>query len=163
MNASIKRITLSIILLICLGCTIIVVSSCNYREIRRENTSTTDINGREVQHTRNINRVATVGSAARVVVYAGAQDKLVGITDQDRPNVMRPYTIAYPEIFSNLPTTSEGNHLNATNIDKEKLLELEPDVIFSSRGADENEELQQELNIPVVGVGFQDNILKDSV
>lgn len=163
MNASIKRITLSIILLICLGYAIILVSSCNYREIRKENTNTTDINRREVPHPREVNRIATVGSAARVVVYAGAQDKLVGITEQDRPNVMRPYTIAYPEIFSNLPTTSEGNHLNATNIDKEKLLELAPDIIFSSRPGDENEELQQELNIPVIGVGFQDDILKDSV
>ena len=74
-----------------LACTIFFVSACNYREIRRENTSITDIDGRNVQYPREVEKIATVGSAARVVVYAGAQDKLIGITEMDRPNVLRPY------------------------------------------------------------------------
>lgn len=119
----------------------------------------TDFNGRNVQYPSDVERIATVGSAARSVVYAGAQSKLVAITEMDRPTELRPYTLVDPELFSSLPTTSDGNHLNSTNIDKEKLLELNPDVILSSRSKSECERLQKDLNIPVIGVGFQDEIL----
>lgn len=136
-----------------------ILNSCNYREIRDANDMITDYNGRNVSFPSNVERVATIGSAARSVVYAGAQDKLVAITEADRPTELRPYTLVYPELFSSLPTTSDGNHLNSTNIDKEKLLEINPDVILSSRSKNECERLEKDLNIPVIGVGFQDEIL----
>lgn len=140
-------------------CIALIISSCNYKEIKNANEQITDINGRAVKYPSNVERIATVGSAARNVVYAGAIDKLVAITEQDRPTELRPYTLVNTELFSTLPTTSEGNHLNATNIDKEKLLEINPDVIFSSRDKDECDRLQNDLSIPVIGVGSQDEIV----
>lgn len=94
MGISKKSIILSLLMCAILACTIFFVSACDYRDIRRENTSISDIDGRDVQYPREVEKIATVGCAARVVVYGGAQDKLVGITEMDRPNVLRPYTIA---------------------------------------------------------------------
>lgn len=138
----------------------LVLNSCsNYKEIRNANDIITDYNGRSVQYPSEVNRIATIGSAARSVVYAGATNKLVAITEMDRPTELRPYTLVEPELFSTLPTVSDGNHINNTNIDREKLLEINPDVIFSSRSQNECERLQNDLGIPVIGVGFQDEIL----
>ena len=159
-SKSIKN-TLVIITSIILCCLIIFIAGCNYKDIKDSSLTITDYNGRSVKYPRNIERIATVGSAARSVVYAGAVNKLVAITEMDRPTVLRPYTLVEPELFSQLPTTSEGNHINDTNIDKEKLLEIKPDVILSSRNKNECENLQNELGIPVIGVGFQDEILID--
>ena len=159
MKSQAKNIFVGILVISVVAVFALMFSSCNYREIRDANDMITDFNGRNVQYPSNVERIATVGSAARSVVYAGAQDKLVAITEMDRPTELRPYTLVDPELFSSLPTTSDGNHLNSTNIDKEKLLEINPDVILSSRSKSECERLQKDLNIPVIGVGFQDEIL----
>ncbi|MDO5426483.1 MAG: ABC transporter substrate-binding protein [Coriobacteriia bacterium] len=159
MKSQAKNIFVGILVISVVAVFALMLSSCNYREIRDANDMITDFNGRNVQYPSDVERIATVGSAARSVVYAGAQDKLVAITEMDRPTELRPYTLVDPELFSSLPTTSDGNHLNSTNIDKEKLLELNPDVILSSRSKSECERLQKDLNIPVIGVGFQDEIL----
>ena len=159
MKSQAKNIFIGIFLISVIAILTLILSSCNYKEIRDANETITDFNGRNVQYPSNVERIATVGSAARSVVYAGAQNKLVAITEMDRPTELRPYTLVDPELFSSLPTTSDGNHLNSTNIDKEKLLELNPDVILSSRSKSECERLQKDLNIPVIGVGFQDEIL----
>ena len=159
MKLQAKNIFIGIFLISVIAILTLILSSCNYKEIRDANETITDFNGRNVQYPSNVERIATVGSAARSVVYAGAQNKLVAITEMDRPTELRPYTLVDPELFSSLPTTSDGNHLNSTNIDKEKLLELNPDVILSSRSKSECERLQNDLKIPVIGVGFQDEIL----
>lgn len=152
-----KLISISAVVILIISA--LFVAGCSYKNLQNANEQITDFNGRNVPYPKNVEKIATVGSAARSVVYAGATDKLVAITEMDRPTVLRPYTLVEPELFSQLPTTSEGNHLNNTNIDKEKLLEINPDVIFSSRNKNECENLQNELGIPVIGVGFQDEII----
>ena len=137
-----------------LGCSGTTISS-------KDTTKIMDSYKREVRVPTDVQRVATVGCATRLVVYAGAVDKLVAITEMDRPSELRPYTIAYEEEFKELPTTNNGNHLNSTTIDEEKMLEIKPDVIISSRSADECEKLQEHIKIPVIGIDAQGDLLDD--
>ncbi len=103
-----------------------------------ESITVTDAYGRDVTVPADADTCATVGSAARFVVYAGAQDKLIAITEMDTPaSPARAYTEVYADEFAALPTTSNGNHLMETSVDAEKMLELKPDVIISSRSAEE--------------------------
>ena len=119
---------------------------------------------RTVSVPETVESVATVGSGARFVVYAGAQDKLVAVTEMDTPaSANRPYTVVYADLFSELPTTSNGNHLMETSVDAEALLEIAPDVIVSSRSAEECDALQEQIGIPVIGISYQDQLFTDDV
>lgn len=124
----------------------------------------TDVYGRSVMLPEKVETVATVGSAARFVVYAGAQDKLIAATEMEAvPSPARPYTVAYKELFAALPSTSNGNHLMETSVNSEELLSLQPDVIVSSRSAAECDDLQAAIGIPVVGISYQDQMFSDDV
>ncbi|MDO4442447.1 MAG: ABC transporter substrate-binding protein [Slackia sp.] len=124
----------------------------------------TDAYGRAVELPDSVESVATVGSGARFVVYAGGQDKLIAATDKEtEPAPVRPYTMVYAEQFSALPSTSNGNHLMETSVDAEQLLELAPDVIVSSRSAQECDQLQEQTGIPVIGISYQDQLFADDV
>ncbi|MEI3376637.1 MAG: ABC transporter substrate-binding protein [Coriobacteriales bacterium] len=129
-----------------------------------ETRAVTDVYGRSVTIPANVETCATVGSAARFVVYAGGADKLIAVTEMDKPaSAARPYTIAAEQLLAKLPTTSNGNHLMETSVDGEALLELKPDVIISSRSAQECDELQNQIKIPVIGISYQDQIFTKDV
>lgn len=149
--------------IIALGITFLfALFACGENRIENKKTDTIiDSYRREVKVPTDVQRIATVGSATRLVVYVGAVDKLVAITEMDKPSELRPYTIAYEEEFKNLPTTNNGNHLNSTTVDEEKMLEINPDVIISTRSADECDELQEHLKIPVVGTDASGDYLDE--
>ena len=124
----------------------------------------TDAYGRSIEVPKDVKSVATVGSGARIVVYAGGVDKLIAVTEMDTNTAaVRPYTVVFAEKFASLPTTSNGNHLNETSVDVEKMVELAPDVIISSRSAEECNQLQEATKIPVVGVSYQDEVFGDDL
>lgn len=136
---------------------------CSCTQKTAQNYGAKDIYGRSVDIPEQVDKIATIGSATRLCVYAGVQDKLIAITEMDRPSELRPYTIANKELFSQLPVTNNGNHINSTNVDKEKLLDLNPDIIISTRNKEECEKLQNEIKIPVIGVYFQDEMFGENV
>ncbi|MBQ6453799.1 MAG: ABC transporter substrate-binding protein [Coriobacteriales bacterium] len=127
----------------------------------------TDAYGRSVTVPAKVERVATVGSGVRFVVYAAGQegiDKLVAVTDADQKAMaVRPYTAMYNSQLAALPSTSNGNHLVETTVDTEAMLALQPDVIISSRSAEECDQLQAAINIPVIGIKYQAQIFSDDV
>ena len=123
-----------------------------------------DAYGRSVEVPKDAKTAATVGSGARFVVYAGAQDKLIAVTEMETtPAMNRPYVIAYKDLFANLPSTSNGNHLLETNVNEEQLMDLNPDVIISSRSAEECDALQKDTGIPVIGITYQNQLFTDNV
>lgn len=123
-----------------------------------------DAYGRSVEVPKDAKTAATVGSGARFVVYAGAQDKLIAVTEMETtPAMNRPYAIAYKDLFANLPSTSNGNHLLETNVNEEQLMDLNPDVIISSRSAEECDALQKDTGIPVIGIIYQNQLFTDNV
>lgn len=123
-----------------------------------------DAYGRSVDVPKDAKTAATVGSGARFVVYAGAQDKLIAVTEMETtPAMNRPYAIAYKDLFADLPSTSNGNHLLETNVNEEQLMDLNPDVIISSRSAEECDALQKDTGIPVIGITYQNQLFTDNV
>lgn len=124
----------------------------------------TDAYGRTVEVPANVERVATVGSGARFVVYAGAQDKLVAVTEMEtEAKLHRPYAVAYADFFSTLPATSNGNHMMETTVNTEALIAANPQVVISSRSAEECDQLQETCNIPVVGISYNNQLFGDEV
>jgi len=124
----------------------------------------TDAYGRQVEVPTQVNTAATVGSGARLVVYAGGKYKLIAVTDMEtNPGMNRPYAMAYKDLFADLPSTSNGNHLNQTNVNAEQLMQLKPDTIISSRSADECDQLQQTTGIPVIGVSYQNQLFSNGI
>lgn len=124
----------------------------------------TDAYGRTVEVPAEVQTAATVGSGARFVVYAGGQDKLIAVTEMETdPGLNRPYTMAFAELFESLPATSNGNHLMETSVNAEELLNLDPDVIISSRSAAECDQLQETTGIPVVGIAYQGQLFTQDV
>lgn len=124
----------------------------------------TDAYGREVTLPQEVQSAATVGSAARFVVYAGGQDKLVAVTEMEtEPGMNRPYTMAFADLFRSLPSTSNGNHLMETNVNVEELMSIDPDVIISSRSSEECDQLQEQSGIPVIGISYQNQLFSDDV
>lgn len=162
MKTVIKQISLLILAVICIA-SLLILGACNANSNNTSGKTITDSYGRKIDVPENVKAIAVVGSAARYCVYAGAQDKLIAVTDVEKESNLRPYTIAYKDLFSALPSTNNGNHLNNTNVDEEKLLSLKPDVILSSRSAQECSNLQNDINIPVVGIYSQDQLFDDSV
>lgn len=144
---------------------LLAFTGCGGNASSNANTRTvTDAYGRTVTIPVEVETCATVGSAARFVVYAGGTEKLIAVTEMDKPaSLARPYTVAYEELFAALPTTSNGNHLMETSVDGEALLSLAPDVIISSRSAQECDELQEQLGIPVIGISYQDQMFTEKV
>ena len=123
-----------------------------------------DAYGRSVEVPKDAKTAATVGSGARFVVYAGAQDKLIAVTEMETtPAMNRPYAIAYKDLFADLHSTSNGNHLLETNDNEEQLMHLNPDVIISSRSAEECDALQKDTGIPVIGITYQNQLFTDNV
>ena len=123
-----------------------------------------DAYGRSVDVPVDAETAATVGSGARFVVYAGAQDKLIAVTEMETdPAMNRPYAMAHKDLLSNLPATSNGNHLLETNVNAEQLMGLNPDVIISSRSAEECDALQHDTGIPVIGITYQNQLFTDNV
>lgn len=155
------------------ACALLGLAACSPRadeqagDVSNEGAAThvvVDAYGRSVEVPTDASTCATVGSAARFVVYAGAQDTLVAVTEMDMPaSPLRPYTEVYAERFADLPTTSNGNHLMETSVDAEALLGIRPDVIISSRSAEECDALQAQIGIPVVGISYQDQMFTDAV
>lgn len=129
-----------------------------------QNKIIVDAYGRSVKLPADVQTAATVGSAARIVVYAGAQDKLIGVSDIDKTeNVGMPYTVASAETFRDLPSTNTGSHDNGSDVNIDELIDLHPDVIISSGSADACDALQEATNIPVVGVFYQNQLFTINV
>lgn len=147
------------------GCSSQPAASTNDASSQASSTNEiTDAYGRTVELPAAVETVATVGSGARFVVYAGAQDKLIAVTEMEtEASAARPYTMVYKDLFAALPATSNGNHLMETNVNTEQLLGLHPDVIISSRSAAECDELQNAIGIPVVGITYQDQLFSNDV
>ena len=123
-----------------------------------------DAYGRKVEVPSDVKSAATVGSGARFVVYAGGQDKLIAVTEMEtEPALNRPYAMAHKDLFASLPATSNGNHLLETNVNAEQLMSLNPDVIISSRSAEECDALQNDTGIPVIGITYQNQLFTNNV
>ena len=115
----------------------------------------TDSAGRVVVVPDNPERIAVSGSGStRYFAYLNVTDRLVAIDYQDSSllnfdNDVRPYMLAHPEI-KDLPALGSAKGV----VDAEKLLSINPDVLFMAGYSDtaiqSANEIQEKTGIPVV-------------
>lgn len=115
----------------------------------------TDLAGRTVAIEAPVQRVCAIGPGAlRLVCYAGAADKVVGIEQMEKQwGSGRPYILANRQLLD-LPVIGQGGPDSSP--DPEALLSVEPHVIFASYLLDASKaaELQEKTGIPVVVLSY---------
>ncbi len=112
----------------------------------------TDVFGREVEIPAEVKTCAALGSAARLIVYAGGVDSIVGATEMElRGDPGMPYAYANREHFAACGAVASGGSGNADYA--EALVELNPDVVFyQDSDTVAMEDLAQKTGLPVIGV-----------
>jgi iron complex transport system substrate-binding protein len=124
-----------------------------------ETRTITDSYGRTVVIPVKIERAAAIASAARLLVYAGAADRLVGVSKLDQANDPgMPYTVVSAETFAKAAAVAPGGS-NYT-IFAEELITLKPDVIFCNY--ESMIEDAEATGIPVIGLQY-DGIFDESI
>ncbi|HCX65794.1 MAG TPA: iron ABC transporter substrate-binding protein [Eubacteriaceae bacterium] len=121
----------------------------------------TDAFGREVEIPRGAASVASIGSAARIITYAGAADKLVGVTDMDKENISAmPYTVVNAERFEKLVSVGAGGANDTPYV--EELIMLQPDIIIGNTDEGTLNNVYEKTGIPTIGI-YPDGMFDESV
>ncbi|MCR5090994.1 MAG: ABC transporter substrate-binding protein [Oscillospiraceae bacterium] len=131
-----------------------------------ETRSITDVFGREVVIPTEVKTCAALGSAARLIVYAGGVDRITGATEMElRGDPGMPYAYAKREHFAACGAVASGGSGNADYA--EALVELSPDVVFyQDSDTVAMEDLARKTGLPVIGVygdAFNSHYLTDSI
>lgn len=121
-----------------------------------------DMADRDVEIPTSINTVATLGATARMLVYAGCADKIVGLTDLEKKgDAGMPYCYVNADKFAKQTSIASGGASSETY--EESLATLKPDVIFTSfSDIEQVKTLQDKLGIPVISLTYT-GIFSDSV
>lgn len=118
--------------------------------------SVKDLFGRTVHTPDNVDRILAIGPGAlRLIVYAGAQDKIVGreLFEDKLSKSLRPYTYKIPKNYYKLPVISAGGPGKMPDI--EKILMTKAKVIFAvSFTKSQMDTISRMTNIPVVGLSY---------
>ena len=138
----------------------------------------TDMQGRSVTYNSGkVSRVIYIGAGAlRYYSYIGDVNNLIAVEGIDSASTfgvgqaLRPYYMANYDVLKNLPVVKQGGPMNQTvsQEEAEKILEANPDIIISFLSAENNNDLQQKIQIPVVGLtqgsdGIFDEKTQDSL
>lgn len=116
----------------------------------------TDMQGRTVEIPGEVERVAALGSASRMLTYAGCADKIVGCTDLEKEgNFGMPYAYVNKDVFAECASVASGG--SGDTVYDEELVVLDADVIFYfSADKDTLDTLQNKTGTPVVGLYAKD-------
>lgn len=126
----------------------------------------TDVFGREVEIPAEVETCAALGSAARLIVYAGGVDSIIGCTEMElKGDAGMPYAYANKEHFAKCGAVASGGSGNADY--SEALVDLAPDVVFyQDSDTVAMEDLAKKTGLPVIGVygdAFNSHYLTDSI
>jgi iron complex transport system substrate-binding protein len=136
-----------------------------------DNIEITDMQNRTQTIDRNsIKRVVCVGAGAlRYYSYIGDMSKLVGVEKIDSGETfgvgqaLRPYYMANYDTLKNLPIIGQGGP-QAQSPDKEKILEVNPDIVVSFYSDPSvNDDLQSTIQTPVIALAQGNDGVFDSV
>lgn len=115
----------------------------------------TDTLGRHLEINAQAKKVVDIGPGAlRLCCYFNNVDMIAGVEQMDKDDSTgKPYVMANPSL-ANLPVIGPGGPNNAS--DPEKILEVKPDVIFSTYATDKAsaDNLQSKTGIPVVSISY---------
>lgn len=139
---------------LCLNCAVLYLS-CTQKQNKNQTVqerTITDILGRTVTIPARVERIAAINGAARMLTYARAVDKLVGVTDMDKKGAAgMPYSYVNKEKFQTLASVGKGGSNDTAYI--EKIAELSPDLIFAfTNNIDAVNDVQNKTHIPTVAL-----------
>jgi iron complex transport system substrate-binding protein len=127
------------------------------RQASASSITITDMAERKVTVPFDPKRIICIGPGTlRLIVYLEAQDKVVGVEDNEKANPGgRPYWIAHPELH-NLPTCGPGGPSGINKKpDMEAVMSVAPDLIFVTyMDKALADEVQATVNIPVVVLSY---------
>lgn len=148
-----KEHILKFVLLILL--LLLLYSSLSLSQTRKTITIV-DLAGRKIELNQPVKRVVAIGPGAlRIVSYVDQFNRIVGIENIDkRYTIGRTYNMAFFDIMEKLPVIGQGGP--DTSPDPEKLIEVNPDVIFVIQLLDKNgaDKLYEKTRIPVVVLNY---------
>lgn len=116
----------------------------------------TDILGRKIEIPAEVTKIVGLGSAPRFLTYAGAADRLVGLSELEKSaDPGMPYAYVNAELFAKCAAVSSGG--SGDTYYTEELVVLNPDLIFlNTSDAGAADELQAQVNIPVIALYARD-------
>jgi iron complex transport system substrate-binding protein len=134
--------------------------------VQEDMFTVTDLAGREITIKTPVGKIVAIGPGAlRLVTYIDGLQRLAGIENMDKTlAVGRTYNMVFHEEFQQLPIIGQGGPDSVP--DEEKLVEINPDVIFmaSLLDAAKADELQNKAGIPVVTLSYgQAGIFEEDV
>lgn len=157
-----KKSALILLMIIVTLSSLFAFSACDKDKGTANGKTVTDLLGREVTVPEKINRVVCIGAGSlRLYTYVGDLSKLVGVEDVDKDgnNVgktlsIRPYKMVNKDLFNSLPSCGTGGPQGSP--DAEKILSLNPDIVFSLYTSDKAamDDLQQKIGKPVVVLSY---------
>ncbi|OPY20891.1 MAG: corrinoid ABC transporter substrate-binding protein [Methanobacterium sp. PtaU1.Bin097] len=147
-----KIVIIIIIGILCLGGILYFFLGLEKVSSDTSTVSITDAANRTVQVPVQVNRVVGTGTSNRNIIYLNSSDKLVGVEQIESSSAggwenQLPYMIANPEL-RNLPVIGDARK-NLVNY--EKIIELDPDVIFAGN-PQQAVDIQNKTGIPTVVV-----------
>ena len=144
-------------MMICLAVSVAALLILAFPTAAQKNMEITDQAGRKVSLPADPQRIVCLGPGClRLVVYLGAQGKVVGIESMEKrfPGG-RPYYLAYPDL-GKLPTVSPGGPAGINKKpDLDSLLAVNPQVVFVTYMQGElADQVQALLGVPVVVLSY---------
>lgn len=157
-----KKSALILLMIIVTLSSLFAFSACDKDKGTTNGKTVTDLLGREVTVPEKINRVVCIGAGSlRLYTYVGDLSKLVGVEDIDGDGKdfngvlsIRPYKMVNKDLFKSLPSCGTGGPQGSA--DAEKILKLNPDIVFSLYTSDKAamDDLQQKIGKPVVVLSY---------
>lgn len=157
-----KKSALILLMIIVTLSSLFAFSACDKDKDTANGKTITDLLGREVTVPEKINRVVCIGAGSlRLYTYVGDLSKLVGVEDVDKDGTgvgatlsIRPYKMVNKDLFNSLPSCGKGGPQGSP--EAEKILALNPDIVFSLYTSDKAamDDLQQKIGKPVVVLSY---------
>lgn len=121
-------------------------------EVPPETRMIVDIAGREIEIPYTVETCVTLGSAARLVTYAGGADKIIGLSDLEKQgDPGMPYCYVNNDHFASCTSVASGGSGNT--VYDEALAMLDMDVIFyQTTDLETLDGLQNKIGVPVIAV-----------
>ena len=131
-----------------------------------ENRTVTDILGRKVEIPAEVNKIIALSSAGRFIVYAGAAEKIVGLSELEmKGDPGMPFAYAKHSIFEKCTAVSSGGSGDTFYDEQLAVLDADVIIILTSEAA-KADEIQKQYEKPVIAVyanGFLDKQFQDSL
>lgn len=157
-----KKPALILLMIIVTLSSLFAFSACDKDKDTANGKTVTDLLGREVTLPEKINRVVCIGAGSlRLYTYVGDLSKLVGVEDVDKDGTgvgatlsIRPYKMVNKDLFNSLQSCGKGGPQGSP--EAEKILALNPDIVFSLYTSDKAamDDLQQKIGKPVVVLSY---------